>query len=135
MWQGLQDRPDWTWQQRKELYEDVPEKVEEFLVATKKKRHARGAREMLGLSWVMPCFHAECKQAMGRCGQLVIHLEVLHLVRDVMHATPNTESENRDIDGAVLRVRWVQLETLIEHLSDWQQIETLTFYTARKYLG
>ena len=39
------------------------------------------------------------------CGQLVIHLEVLHLVRDVMHATPNTESENWDIDGAVLRVR------------------------------
>ena len=47
-----------------------------------------------------------------RCGQLVIHLEVLHLVRDVMHATPNTESENWDIDGAAQRVRWVQLETL-----------------------
>ena len=38
-------------------------------------------------------------------GQLVIHLEVLHLVRDVMHATPNTESETLDIDAAVLRVR------------------------------
>ena len=53
----------------------------------------------------MPCFHADCKQAMRRCVQLVIHLEVLHLVRDVMHATPNTESEDWYINGAVLRVR------------------------------
>ena len=50
MWEGSPDRPDWTWQQLEELYEDVPEKVKEFLVATKKKRQAREAREMLGLS-------------------------------------------------------------------------------------
>ena len=50
MWEGLPDRPDWTWQQLEELYEDVSEKVEEFLVAKKKKRYVREAREMLGLS-------------------------------------------------------------------------------------
>ena len=50
MWEGLPDRPDWTSQQLEEIYKDVPQKVEEFLVATKKKRHAREAREMLGLS-------------------------------------------------------------------------------------
>ena len=50
MWEGLPDRPDWTWQKLEELYDDVLEKFDELLIATKKKRQAREAREILGLS-------------------------------------------------------------------------------------
>ncbi|CDF77419.1 unnamed protein product [Chondrus crispus] len=35
-WLGLPDRRDWTWQPLKELFEDVPDMVREFLDATRR---------------------------------------------------------------------------------------------------
>ena len=61
---GLPARSDWNWQSLKELGEDVPEKREEFLRTTKRKRQAENAKKFFGLSLVVLCFHAECNQIM-----------------------------------------------------------------------
>ncbi len=49
-WLGLPDKQDWTWHSIKDLQEDIPQKLEEFLRNTKKKRLAKQAGEQIGLS-------------------------------------------------------------------------------------
>ena len=48
-WLGQPDKVDWTWQPLPELFEDVPEKLEDFL-SKSKKRIAKRALVQLGLS-------------------------------------------------------------------------------------
>ncbi len=49
-WLRLPDKQDWTWHSIEDLQEDIPQKLEEFLKNTKKKRHAKQAGEQIGLS-------------------------------------------------------------------------------------
>ncbi len=49
-WLGLPDNQDWTWHSIKDLQEDIPHKLEEFLRNTKKKRLAKQAGEKIGMS-------------------------------------------------------------------------------------
>lgn len=49
-WLGLPDKRDWTWQPLKELYEDVPARVVEFLKRTKKNKATKTAMSEIVLS-------------------------------------------------------------------------------------
>lgn len=49
-WDGLPDKRDYTWAPAKDIYEDVPEMVLEFLRSTKNKRLVSKVTAQLGIS-------------------------------------------------------------------------------------
>lgn len=48
-WQGLPDEEDWTWQEIKELYEDIPDEVVNYLSTISDNELAVQANKELGL--------------------------------------------------------------------------------------
>jgi len=50
MWLGLPDKKDWTWQKLSELYEDMPDRVSEFLVNYKNKKLSNEAAGSIGIT-------------------------------------------------------------------------------------
>lgn len=49
-WMGLLDLCDWTWQPIRELHQDVPERVEQFLRNCRKRKLVKRALEHLGIT-------------------------------------------------------------------------------------
>lgn len=48
-WLGLPDNRDWTWHPIEDLCEDITDRVEHLITATKKNKVAKAAKSALGM--------------------------------------------------------------------------------------